>query len=90
MAAHEADYVDPTAELGKEWLDIEARRNCRWEHSFECACVRGGVGARASGCVCAWVRVAGAWVTPVKISTHKQPRLLNSVCPGWSPALIPA
>jgi len=29
MAAHEADYVDPTAELGKEWLDIEARRNCR-------------------------------------------------------------
>ena len=57
MAAHEADYVDPTAELGKEWLDIEARRNCRWEHSFECACVCRCVGACA--CVRAWVRVRG-------------------------------
>merc|ERR1712055_233639 len=29
MAAHDADYIEPTAELGKEWLNIEARRNCR-------------------------------------------------------------
>ena len=60
MAAHEADYVDPTAELGKEWLDIEARRNCRWEHSFECACVCRCVGAcacvRACLGACAWGR----------------------------------
>ena len=70
MAAHEADYVDPTAELGKEWLDIEARRNCRWEHSFECACVCRCVGACACvracvlGCVCvgAWSACVRAWV----------------------------
>jgi len=29
MAAHDADYVEPSAELGKDWLEMEARRNCR-------------------------------------------------------------
>merc|ERR1712212_474899 len=29
MAAHDADYVEPSVELGKDWLDLEARRNCR-------------------------------------------------------------
>merc|ERR1712013_581102 len=29
MAAHDADYVEPSTELGKDWLEMEARRNCR-------------------------------------------------------------
>ena len=59
MAAHDADYVEPTAELGKEWLNIEARRNCRWEGTFFlfvfvfvlCLCVFVHV------CMCVCVRV---------------------------------
>jgi len=27
---YKGDYVPPTAHLGNKWLDIEARRNCRW------------------------------------------------------------
>merc|ERR1712192_55871 len=30
MAAHDADYVEPSVELGKDWLELEARRNCRF------------------------------------------------------------
>ena len=37
MAAHDADYVEPRAELGKDWLEMEARRNCRWRQS--CVCI---------------------------------------------------
>ena len=29
MATHKSEAVEPTAELGREWLDIEAKRNCR-------------------------------------------------------------
>ena len=35
MAAHDADYVEPSTELGKDWLEMEARRNCRWRHSCQ-------------------------------------------------------
>merc|ERR1719385_332775 len=29
MATHKSEAVEPTVELGREWLDIEAKRNCR-------------------------------------------------------------
>merc|ERR1719209_1785667 len=29
MATHKSEAVEPTDELGREWLDIEAKRNCR-------------------------------------------------------------
>merc|ERR1712106_706979 len=29
MATHESEAVEPTAELGREWLNIDAERNCR-------------------------------------------------------------
>ena len=31
MATHESEAVEPTVELGRKWLEIEARRNCRYE-----------------------------------------------------------
>ena len=48
MAAHDADYVEPSAELGKDWLEMEARRNCRWWISCVCIlCVRAHASAYA-------------------------------------------
>ena len=29
MATHKSEAVEPTVELGRKWLEIEARRNCR-------------------------------------------------------------
>merc|ERR1712212_101729 len=30
MATHESEAVEPTIELGRKWLNIEAKRNCRF------------------------------------------------------------
>ena len=34
MATHKSEAVEPTDELGREWLDIEAKRNCRQKKLF--------------------------------------------------------
>jgi len=30
MATHESELIEPTVELGRKWLELEARRNCRF------------------------------------------------------------
>ena len=34
MATHESELVEPTVELGRRWLEIEAKRNCRQDKTL--------------------------------------------------------